>query len=182
MRKLLGAAIVAVRLFDMSGLPVSDVREAMKVAARLFEVAGLQLIVTNCPSEGPSDAACASDLAPDERVVRVIRSSTAWQTNNVRLGDAVVDRETRSGVLATVYADRVAWMAADVGIDRPLLMGRAIAHEVGHLLLGSSYHSPHGLMRARWTSDELRRDRPSDWFFSTRDASRLRTAAVTQPR
>jgi hypothetical protein len=92
----------------MTGLPESDVREAMKVAARLFEVAGLQLIVTNCPSERAGAAACTSDLAPNERVVRVIRSSTAWQTNNVRLGDAVVVRETRSGVLATVYADRVA--------------------------------------------------------------------------
>ena len=182
MRKLLGAAIVAVRFFDMSGLPDSDVREAVTIAMRLFEAAGLQLIVTNCPSEGAGAAACTSDLAPNERVVRVIRSPAAWQTNNVRLGNAVVVPGTRPGVLATVYADRVAWKAADIGIDRPLLLGRAIAHELGHLLLGTASHSPLGLMRARWTPEELRRDRPSDWFFSTRDASRLRTAAVTHPR
>jgi hypothetical protein len=182
MRKLLGGAIVAVRLFDMSGLPDSDVHEAVKVATRLFEAAGLQLIVTNCPVERAGDAACTSDLAPNERVVRVIRSPAAWKTNNVRLGNAVVVPGTQPGVLATVYADRVAWKAADVGIDRPLLLGRAIAHEVGHLLLGTSSHSPLGLMRAQWTPEELRRDWPTDWFFSTRDASRLRTAALTQTR
>ena len=40
-------------------------------------------------------------------------------------------------------------------------LGRALAHELGHYLLRSKVHTPHGLMRAAWTSDQtfaLRRD------------------------
>jgi hypothetical protein len=31
-----------------------------------------------------------------------------------------------------------------------VILGHAIAHEIGHVLLGSSEHSSSGLMRAQW--------------------------------
>jgi hypothetical protein len=34
-------------------------------------------------------------------------------------------------------------------------LGRALSHEIGHYLLKSKLHTPHGLMRANWPSDEL---------------------------
>ena len=34
-------------------------------------------------------------------------------------------------------------------------LGRALSHELGHYLLKSRVHTPHGLMRATWPSDEL---------------------------
>jgi hypothetical protein len=34
-------------------------------------------------------------------------------------------------------------------------LGRALSHELGHYLLKSKIHTPHGLMRATWPSDEL---------------------------
>ena len=45
------------------------------------------------------------------------------------------------------------------------LLGRAIAHEIGHLLLGSRT-SARGLMRALWSQDELRGLKPAHWQFS----------------
>ena len=40
-----------------------------------------------------------------------------------------------------------------------------IAHEIGHLLLGSTTHTPTGLMRGAWSDVELRQERPEDWVF-----------------
>jgi hypothetical protein len=37
----------------------------------------------------------------------------------------------------------------------PLVLGRAIAHEIGHYLLGSSSHSREGLMRRSFTPDDV---------------------------
>ncbi len=37
----------------------------------------------------------------------------------------------------------------------PVILGHAAAHEIGHLLLGSNSHSPQGLMRARWSRQDL---------------------------
>ncbi len=54
------------------------------------------------------------------------------------------------------------------------LLGRAIAHEVGHLLLPGGRHSPSGLMRAPWVYEELMENRREDWVFSPQDGRQLR--------
>ena len=43
------------------------------------------------------------------------------------------------------------------------LLGRAMAHEIGHLILGTTQHDSRGLMRGRWTVIELQNNRPWDW-------------------
>ena len=45
----------------------------------------------------------------------------------------------------------------------PVILGHAAAHEIGHLLLGSNSHSPFGLMRARWSGQDLQN---ACWEFS----------------
>src|SRR5439155_10444253 len=57
---------------------------------------------------------------------------------------------------------------------RRKLLGRVVAHEVGHLLLGTTAHSATGLMRARWNDEEARRDHPMDWLLSWADARQVR--------
>jgi hypothetical protein len=41
------------------------------------------------------------------------------------------------------------------GIMVPRVVGRAIAHELAHVLLDTSAHTPSGLLRARFTADDL---------------------------
>ena len=85
------------------------------------------------------------------------------------LGFAVVDPDTQAGKMATVFHDQVDAVARRTGVARSELLGRALAHEVGHLLLGVRGHSRTGIMRAVWTDDELTRDRPDDWVFAAGD-------------
>jgi hypothetical protein len=49
-----------------------------------------------------------------------------------------------------------------------------IAHEIGHMLLGTIAHSPVGLMRAEWVARDVHRDFPADWLFSTRESIAMR--------
>jgi hypothetical protein len=51
-------------------------------------------------------------------------------------------------VAATVLYDRVHAYARRYHVNSPVLLGYAIAHELGHLLLPPQSHSPAGLMRA----------------------------------
>ena len=60
------------------------------------------------------------------------------------------------------------------------LLGRAIAHEIGHLLLDTNQHASTGLMRATWSRSELRRDKPADWHFLGDEADTMRTALATR--
>jgi hypothetical protein len=85
----------------------------------------------------------------------------------------VIDVSHHAGSLGTIYTDACA-LAAQAGVDEGELLGRAIAHEIGHMLIGTSEHSRVGLMRAVWVTNELRRGQPSDWVFSGREGAELR--------
>jgi hypothetical protein len=77
-------------------------------------------------------------------------------------------------VLATIYVDRVMLLAVLTGADAATLLGRAIAHEMGHLLLATNAHATHGLMRAVWSGEELRSERGSDWIFTKEEIAVIR--------
>ncbi len=61
-------------------------------------------------------------------------------------------------MLASVYYEYVERLAKFDGADfeLPIVLGCVIAHEIGHLLLGSDSHSRSGIMQARWGRDQLR--------------------------
>ncbi len=56
----------------------------------------------------------------------------------------MVDLEGQAGTLATIYEDRVESLATEAHVDSGRLLGRAIAHEIGHLLLGTASHARAG--------------------------------------
>ena len=56
--------------------------------------------------------------------------------------------EVRRGRVAYILAYRVDDEAQAHGMDRAALLGAAMAHEVGHLLLSINAHSKTGIMRA----------------------------------
>jgi hypothetical protein len=59
------------------------------------------------------------------------------------------------GGLAYVFYDRVEGTALSSGVSIARLLGHAIAHEMGHMLLPSG-HSVNGLMRAAWDAVDFR--------------------------
>ena len=109
-------------------------------------------------------AATNAGPGPADLVLRLI--SAPKGTRGSALGWSVVDLRLRAGTLGTVYLDHVTSVATRTRTDLGSLMGRAMAHEIGHLLLGTSRHSADGLMRARWLDLEVRRDLASDWVWS----------------
>ena len=58
----------------------------------------------------------------------------------------------------------------------PVVMGRALAHEIGHFLLASKAHSPSGLMTARFLPDAVTFGGASHFRLPPEAASRLRLA------
>jgi hypothetical protein len=92
------------------------------------------------------------------------------------LGFAVVAGE--GSKYASVFRDRI--LAATHGgrYSAGMLMGHAIAHELGHLLLGSSAHTRYGLMAGRWRTNELDRAEVGLLQFSAAEAARLRSESL----
>jgi hypothetical protein len=53
------------------------------------------------------------------------------------------------------------------------LLGRSLAHELGHVLLNSLAHERSGLMRARYAADDVLRDLPSAYTLNADQRQRL---------
>ena len=103
----------------------------------------------------------------------ILRYYGSKQTNSRRenLGYAVAG--TEGGGLATVFYDRVEARAK--GENLPRVLRYAIAHEIGHILLGQSSHSPAGLMQANWSEKELKPAHRDRMQFTPEQAERIRT-------
>jgi hypothetical protein len=173
------------RVYDAAGLDAATRAAALEVAAATLAPAGAAMWWRDCQVEKTA-ATCATAPAAGELVLRIVRSpsgrglfpASAAQLRSpslLPLGDAFVDLGSRSGVLATIYLDRVVLLARLAGGSLATLLGRAIAHEIGHLLLASNAHGTSGLMRPIWLAEEVRRGRAADWTFSEREAAAIRT-------
>jgi hypothetical protein len=158
-----------------SGDPVPALAEA----SALLEAAGVGVTWVRCETAfvRPDEDQCLAPLAVNELVIRFVRHPPHHaQHSLVTLGDSLIDTHLRVGSLATIYVDRVSALAERCGLSVHTLLGRAVAHETGHLLLGSPAHASSGLMRAAWSQDTLRRGGPADWTFTPRDARAMRAA------
>jgi hypothetical protein len=165
---------LVVRVYDGSNGHANTRAAAILTAASITADAGLVIDWTDC-SRGSHSGACNGLRGRDDLIVRIMPVAAGSPGLLIRdqsreaLGFSVVDPVVGAGAIAMVFLNRVLAMAQRSGIDPGRLTGRVIAHEIGHLLLGSTAHSPSGLMREVWTDDELARNRPEDWVFTERD-------------
>jgi hypothetical protein len=177
---------VVVRVYDTGSSTPAMRAVAIRTAAAIVEEAGVAVEWHDCTEEGRRPA-CQNSRRIGNLLVRImptwvtvpgarataLAADTGHDDSNVQLGLAVIDRETGIGAMATLFHDQVLTVAKRTSVDSDELLGRALAHEIGHLLLGITGHSPTGLMRAVWTDAELTANRPEDWLFAPADQYRL---------
>ncbi len=146
---------IEVNLYDTVGLR-PEIREEMKrETSKIFHQAGLVLRWVVCEVAGHplNMAECAQPLGSARLMLQVVPGSS--KKNPRAAGMAII--QPGSSHYACIYVDRVRDLAKAANWGGADLLGHAAAHELGHLLLGSSEHARAGVMRARWESDDLRR-------------------------
>ena len=87
-------------------------------------------------------------------------------------------------VLASVYYDNASRRAKsdDAEFEIPIILGCAIAHELGHLLLGTNSHSDTGIMRPRWEPNQFRQLMMGTLLFTTTQSNLMREQVQTRSR
>jgi len=152
-RAIAPAQPLRIHLYDQAQVPGGVLHSAIGEATRIFKAAGTPISWEQPPTESPE--AWITDMtalprALDQRqylVVRLRRRTPATLFRGA-LGFALPMAQT--GVHASVFYDRVEALRAWVNLERYVILGHAIAHEIGHVLLGSPEHAPGGLMQANW--------------------------------
>jgi len=175
---------LTVLIDDGFGVGADDLGAARAEADAIFRAAGIAPVWLHCglvkgKRQDPSDR-CTSGAGSDGIIVRLRRSSRLGESYRLALGEAQIDIQAHKGLVATVFADRVAITSDRAGANASGVLGRVIAHEIGHLLIGTNQHSLHGLMRAVWTDFELRRSIGLEWQFSASEARCMRAEIARQ--
>jgi hypothetical protein len=158
---------VQVRVFDLAHVPRQLREEAEWKASRIFRTAGVTLTWKSgspldeeghqveyraAPAGGvPVPLACG-DTDICELDVRLLGNTS--DLKSASLAEALPF--ARYGIRANIFYDRVRTVMDKYGsLAAPAILGHVLAHEIGHVLLGTSTHTPGGLMSAGWSDAEF---------------------------
>lgn len=175
------AATLFVRSFNNFGVPEGELTAARRGAAALLSQAGVNVVWADCwvrdhqPAGAP--ARCQAPVGGDI-VLRLHKAGADDRSRFVSMGFSLVGAADSLPFLSTVYVDRVYSVAHRAGVEAHRVLGLAIAHEIGHVLINSNKHASSGLMRADWPRHQLRITDSAEWQFLDTDAAKVRVAAL----
>lgn len=174
---------LTVCVYNYAKLSAGDLRQAEGEARRVIRGAGVETIWLDCTASGPAlrpdrggpHQECSSGLAFGRIVT--LRIMNRFDYNGTTLNPGTFGYSNRP-VLATVLYDRIATFAERNGEPEvaPVLLGDIMAHEIGHLLLGTDAHSPTGIMRSKWDRAQIQRALQGRLSFTSDESSTIRTA------
>ena len=165
---------VMVNVYNGVNLSSSDLSRAEREAEKIFLYAGIQITWTT-----GLFAADVNDNATSERGNAASLQLRLWP--RAVAGKRPTSAETLGFCLslengdAVVLADAIQKRAVFGSTQFADLLGLAMAHELGHLLLQSERHSVSGIMRAQLTEKALRDDDRGYLRFTAAEAESMRT-------
>ncbi len=147
---------ITVRVFNYAGIPSDAIARAEREVIRIFSTTGIQAHWLNCPLS-PATALntpiCPGSWRWTDLLLRLIPLATADRSIN-SLGFSLPSSE--GGVVAVIFYDRIEELTKAGVAGAGQILGYAVVHEVGHLLLGSTIHSPAGIMSSPWSREDVK--------------------------
>jgi hypothetical protein len=172
---------ITVQVYNYSLASPTVLLEAEREAGRILRIAGLRAVWLECPvglfTPGRQGHCEKAPEATDLRL-RVLGAPLTNKFQDTVFGFAV------HPVLASVYYEYAARRAKsdDADFEAPIILGCAIAHELGHLLLGTNSHSDAGIMQPQWKSDQFRQLMIGNLVFATEQSKLMREQARMRMR
>jgi hypothetical protein len=105
-----------------------------------------------------------------------------WASGTTSLGLAILPGAGKKGDMAYIFYHRVEELAATEEASPAQILGHAMAHEIGHLLLNSNRHSDVGIMEAEWHSEQIEWLRNGRLLFTLPQARQMRAAVLVRQR
>jgi hypothetical protein len=158
---------IAVRLYSDVQLSTKTLAQAEQEAVRIFRQAGVETVWVQCkPSPSPSDRRCQIPPGQKFLVLRIVPKA-------LKAADSIFGMAFLSegrGTYSDVFYDSVEKLHQECGASVPRVLGHVMAHELGHLLLGSNAHAEIGIMRPRWYGEQLHAVERGTLFFTPEQA------------
>jgi hypothetical protein len=164
---------LTVSVFNDAGVEPSVWLQAQGRATEIMRRSGILLTWLGCgsPVSRTPDPNCSAISYPTHLSVRVVRKVSPVKGDI--FGQSFQDAAGEGNYVLVYYASIKAFRAATT-VPAGELLGCVVAHELGHLLLGTASHSPTGLMSAVWQDPELQQAMRGNLFFTGGEGERMR--------
>lgn len=172
---------IRVRVDNYAQASAAILARAEREAGRILGEAGLRTVWLDCPvrqlTDVPQDP-CQEPLEATDIVLRVLSEPTQNRLQSTVFGFAVAP------VLASVYYEYASRRAKSgaAEFEVPFILGCVIAHEVGHLLLGSNSHSGSGVMQPQLGRKQIQQAMMGTLHFTPEQAKLIQAEAQLRMR
>jgi len=169
---------LTVALFNDARVSPTVLAGAQETASYIFSKSGIDIHWMLCGREDESPeerSACSQPESPAHLDVHIVGGCPRLPTSV--FGISYLSPEG-IGSQADVFYTRIAAFRQSPA-ELSTLLGYAMAHELGHLLLGTNSHSPTGLMRPDWRTKDLTGMAQGGLVFSEEQAQRMRAKLST---
>jgi hypothetical protein len=148
---------VTISVHDYADVTPGLLSAAEGHAKEIYRRAGLETIWLNCSTKLERIEAESCRFCDNTHLTLKIlpHAVNAQVRDRIDVLGTAYPSDKAGGYFAYVFYDRVQELAVRKRLGHALLAD-VMAHEIGHLLLGSNVHSANGIMSARWDYDELR--------------------------
>jgi hypothetical protein len=133
---------IAVHLTDYAHLHRSELRHAQEEVTRIYAAAGVRVVWVR-----PNDPLGMTGIN-DLRVVILDKEMTKRKVASDQVPPTVLGQALPAARRAYIFSTRVTEVADQHASAPAIVLGRVIAHEIGHLLLENDGHADMGIMRS----------------------------------
>lgn len=163
---------ISVLVNNSAGVSSRVLRQAEIDAERIFRDAGVEVGWQDC-SRGVVVDVCQQVLGGNQFVF-VLHIVPSGKTSTDSVFGVAFLGEGGLGQYCDVFLDRVEETQRESGSGASHLLGAVVAHELGHLLLGSHAHAYVGIMTPTWQEQSLRAIEMGTFFFTREQAAFMR--------
>ncbi len=139
---------ITVQVIDYAAVPERTLIQAEQGVAEIFRQVGVHTVWRNVSRSHEEEQ---RNPLPLQLRILILRRAIAKQHQG-SLGVAFRGNYGQPGQVAYIFHQRLEELVQKGGIRelKGRILGLAIAHEIGHLLLPTHSHSSTGIMRAEW--------------------------------
>lgn len=162
---LVSSAQVTISVWNDASVPERMLREAQSEARRIFQSAGLVTAWVTC--KGSKECQTPRDRA--NLSLRLV----PWSARGDSVFGVAFLSDRGEGAYGDVFYPSITKLHGEASPAR--LLGHVMAHEIGHLLLGTGDHSCCGIMSPHWGPAEFLRIGMGTLLFTPEQARNIRS-------
>jgi hypothetical protein len=170
---------VTLRVVNEAGVDQRTLIRAGDEAAAILRRSEVELVWLSCEAgwaDPTSTDPCRRQTGPVEFWFFIVRRKPRAKSDEM-VGFTDWDEISNKGLAGAYYPAAVELARRyRIDCDAYQILGAAIAHEVGHLLLGANAHSSLGLMQAFWGPAQVKRISTGSLNFTSDQSKQIQNA------